>query len=248
MNNEKTNIDARCRDLRKKFPAFFKEELGPVATGEIRGHLLACEDCSGEYSEFVFREVQSHPELIKPAPQVPPISWYTDNLREEGGLFGVLWSSVTKALKSETESVRQKAAEQLRKFQDALNGMVIEPEPVKTRGPGREPLPITGVLLDESRETTGGKVPFTVEEHPKIRDGHFRMSLKSPNSEYRGYTVLCTVMSNNEPAMTYEMSHVNRSKSTGMEVAVDVPNVSKASGNIPLNHIRLFIVKEWRVF
>lgn len=249
--------DSRCREIRERLPDFLRDRLGVVATGEVQGHLLACQACSEAYGHLIMEQVAGGTEPLPAPPFVPPAALYEEYLRNQSGRFGVLWTLVRESLRSADTGAREWAGEQLDLIREGVRQLLIPSPPlrpapvrvrgaIRTRGGARESVPhrLDADVLSRAWQPTGVTLTFTIEERPQItRSGHFRVRLGTTTRGHEGYRVLCTVTLPATPPISFA-SFLKALPGAGRwEVLIDEEGLDGDAGDLPLDRLRFDVIE-----
>jgi len=258
MKTEQATSDPRCPEIRQLLPAFMQDRLGIVATGEMQGHLLTCEECSEAYGELLLEEAVSDLGSLRPprgARQLPPASLYDNYLRARSGQFGQLgtmWSSLRDARESADTGERERARARMEQIGRALCLLVLpavvvhRQRAVRTRGngPGRGRAALSADVLSAAWEPTGETASFIVEEPPKLSAaGHFRLRLRTEDAGYEGCTVICSVRLPEPLTVSFSAKVERVAGEEAWSVLIDEEAFAHSPGEIPLEAIKLSLVE-----
>jgi hypothetical protein len=225
VTSHRSSTPPRCREIRAQLEDFGADRLGARATGDVRGHLRVCDDCSLAFAEVLAEQVIRGGSPLLEAPAVPPVAEYERLRQAASSRLGLSWRSVRDALHAGDLAVRQWAAAKLEELQagfDAIGG--TRRVEIRTRGRAK-PSPLT---LD------AGGVSFDVVTPPAIGDGgRFTMTLSTRSAEAEGRTVSCTIALPGAGPVSFE-AVVTRHAAT-----FDEEGVGRSPRRIPLRLVTL---------
>ncbi len=243
MSAKDQPVPARCSQIRERLADLAAGRLGPQARGEVRGHLLDCDDCSAAFSAMVIEQIESGEQPLLVPPSMPPVSVYGDYVRarRQNPSWRALLDALREAAIPEWATAR---LEELRVGFELLLNPVQVRGPVRTRGSrgSSSRKRLIADLVDASGEPTGATVTFELRTGPQITaDSRFVMTLASETPGYDGRTVICVVALPNIDPVSFEAVITPTGDGEERLARFDEERLPIASCEIPTDLITLAI-------
>lgn len=244
MSAKDQPVSARCAAMRERLEDFAAGRLGPQASGEVKGHLLHCEECAEVFGKMLMEQVATGalPELTPPS--LPPQSLYDRYLRARRPESS--WRIVLNALRdaASRESVAARLEEIRAGFELFANPLYATS--TSTRGPRQGDAPqnqLEAEVLTPTGEPSGTTVAFRVRAVPRITgESHFIMTLATASREYDGHVVVCTVTLPKGQAVSFDAPIERAAQDEERIVTFDAPELPISNCRIPLDRVSLTIV------
>lgn len=202
MSTRRLDESISCQEMRTFFPTL--EALDAEKKGRVRGHLEGCEECFAVLMEQVAQEEELEAEdlpvsLLESARGV--VSAYVTAQR---GMLGLMWDKLTQLVAQGEEWAKEKLDEGREWIKGAMNLWQMTPAWAGGHGLGPEPGPAMGAkgiaaeVVDDTWRPQGRVVPFEVKEEkegPRVTgDGRFTLTLHTPEAQWQGAQVVCTLL------------------------------------------------------
>lgn len=247
VRSESQPISTRCAEIRERLEDFAAKRLGPVARGEVQGHLLDCEACNDLFEALLLEQVESGAVPLLSPPIVPPAALYERYLRARRP--GTRWRAVLDKLLD--AATREKAAARIEEIRAGFDLFVNPADArgaIRTRGAVTPPAPtlvpdrISADVLTPAGEPSGTMVTFEVRTPPEISaDGHFTFVLSADVAEYDGRRVVCTIALSNTEPLSFEGTIGRRERQAKRAVVFEDEGLPGSGCSIPIDRVTLTI-------
>lgn len=248
MSDKPQENNQRCREIRSLLPGFLCESLDVAATGEIQGHLVACQPCSESYAELIMQEIENGAEELRAPPQIPPIEWYDIYLAEKINPPGVLWSSLrlSSALKSADPRLAEWARGKLDQLGEGLRQLLQPPVALAfVRVRGVQPAMIAVTVINSTWEPTGQSVSFSLIEPPQVTSGgRFRLRLQTTSGENYGRQLFCALSLPGAESLIFSSELQLDPLGKVWEAVIDEPGWPTLETMIPQQYIKLSLLDQ----
>lgn len=239
-----------CKETRKRFDALLREELRGEEEEWVQEHLLVCDECLDAFTNKVSRKVDAGEIPLQEWPSdlpLPPMELYTSASSLPAAaqeVLGVMWREVREAARQGEELAKEKLAEAQRWVEGAM--MLWQMTPTRARGLGPlAPAPGVGVkgtaaeVVDDKWQPQDKVVPFEVREGPVVTaDGHFTFTLHTPQPQWQGTRMVCTLLLVEGQRVSFE------SEVQGGQVSFTAEGLPQGEENrlVPLELLQLYLI------
>ena len=236
-------VSPRCAEIRPRLADFAARKLGPLARGEVQGHLLTCDACSDALAELLMEQVDSGVLPLLPPVSVPEPTAYEHYLRAHNSPRS--WRAVRHA-QGRMESWAKQRLDEIRVGFAQLAASHPGAEPLSTavrwtRGAAAMPR-LTAAVLNAEGEPSGIALTFEVRRPPRVEADHqFRFIASTDADEYRGRWVICTITLPGTEPLSFEGTLESIDRRGGPVVSFDEAGIPAPAIVIPLDIVTLTI-------
>lgn len=248
VSSDRHSIAQRCGEIRERLDDFANDRLGPMATGEVRGHLLGCQACSEVFGEQLLEAVERGEIPLMTPPSVPPIELLERYLL---GPADPSWKVVRARLHDVDAKAREWAARRMEEirvgFQQLVAPPVLTRGAIRTRGAVRgrgSPPPATmrAKVMAPGGASTATVVAFDVRTPPGITaDGRFTLEMWTDASKYDGRRLVCTIALPSTEPLSFEGTVTPVEGEARRRVLIEEASVPGPALLIPMDAVTLAI-------
>lgn len=202
MSTLRLDVPISCQEVQALLPRM--KTLDAEKRGRVKGHLDRCQQCSSVLmvqavpAERLEKEVPPA-SLLKSARGV--MSAYFVARR---GVSGLMWDKLIQLVAQGEEWAKEKLDEGRERIKRTMMLWQLSPAWAGGHGLGPEPAPMMGAtglaaeVVNDTWQPQGRVVPLEVreeEEGPRITaDGRFTLTLHTPEAQWQGAQVVCTLL------------------------------------------------------
>jgi hypothetical protein len=236
-----------CQEVRTLFPRL--KTLDTERRGRVRGHLDRCEDCFSVLMEQVTQEEGLEKEALPVSMLESARGIVSAYLIARQGVLGMMWEKVRQAVAQGEEWAKERLAEGRKWIEGAMRLWQLSP------APAFPPLPVPALgatkglaaeVMDDTWQPQNRVVSFEVreeEEGPRVTaDGRFTFTLHTPEAQWQGAQVMCTLLLVEGQRVSFESVVEPDPSGQGGQVRFMAEGLPPKDIPVPLELLHLYLI------